>query len=78
MCTMQLSHVFCVLAGSIIVTLTVSGTVSGVNNTLTAMCNDISNGTSFTLSGQSVTMSTYMTYNGNTYYGVQCAYTVSL
>ncbi|KAK7105773.1 hypothetical protein V1264_017108 [Littorina saxatilis] len=58
--------------GSLVVSMVVSGTTSGINTTLYAICDNISNGTTFTFSGQTVSMSTYMTYNGQTFYGVTC------
>ena len=60
------------------VTLVVQGTTSGVNSTVYAICDNISNGTSFTFSGTTVSMSSYMTVNGQTFYGVSCGSTVSV
>ena len=68
----------CVCAGSLVVSMVVQGSTSGVNSTMFAICDDISNGTSFTFSGTTVSMSTYMTVNGQTFYGVSCAASVSV
>ena len=52
--------------------MTIEGTKAGVNNTLMAVCDNISNGTTFTYSGTTVSLSTHMVVNGQTFYGVSC------
>ncbi|XP_012942613.1 fibrocystin-L [Aplysia californica] len=58
--------------GSLIITLSVQGTVTGYNDTLTSLCDDIANSTTFTFDNVTVTMAGYLTVDGQTYYGLYC------
>ncbi|KAK3716577.1 hypothetical protein RRG08_039372 [Elysia crispata] len=58
--------------GSLVVTLNIEATTSGYNETITTMCDEIQNGTTFTFDNTTVTMSNYLTVDGVTYYGVSC------
>jgi hypothetical protein len=49
-----------------------------LNDTLFSMCDIITNGTSgLSFNGYDLTMAKYMTYDGNTFYGVKCGDKVS-
>ncbi|GFN92112.1 fibrocystin-l [Plakobranchus ocellatus] len=58
--------------GSFVVTLNIEATSTGYNETITTMCGEIQNGTTFTFDNTTVTMSNYLTVDGVTYYGVSC------
>lgn len=60
------------------VTMTVSGSNTNVNTSLYSTCSLISGGQSFTFNGNALSLSTYMTYNGTTFYGVSCNVSVSI
>ncbi|XP_069115224.1 fibrocystin-L-like [Argopecten irradians] len=61
-----------VTEGSIVVTYSISGGISGVNSTVYGMCDTIQNGTGFNFNSQSLTLSGYLTVGGVSYYGVSC------
>ncbi|KAJ8313314.1 hypothetical protein KUTeg_009100 [Tegillarca granosa] len=58
--------------GSIIVTFTVNGSLSGVNETIFSICGSIENGQSVTYNGQTLTLSPYLNVGRTAYYGVSC------
>ncbi|GFS10808.1 polycystic kidney and hepatic disease-like 1 [Elysia marginata] len=58
--------------GSLVVTLNIEATSDGYNETITTMCSEIQNGTTFTFDNTTVAMSNYLTVDGVTYYGVSC------
>ncbi|KAL4228989.1 Fibrocystin-L [Mactra antiquata] len=58
--------------GSILVTFTVSGNTSTVNDTAYSLCESIYNDTQYSFYGTSLTLSPYMTIDGSTFYGVSC------
>ncbi|XP_021347967.1 fibrocystin-L-like [Mizuhopecten yessoensis] len=61
-----------VTAGSIVVTYSISGGISGVNTTVYGMCDTIQNSTAFSFNSQSLSLSGYLTVGGVSYYGVSC------
>ena len=63
--------------GSIIISFSVGGSLVSVNSTLADLCGSVSNGTSFAYNGYSLSLSSYMTVGGATYYGVACGVTDS-
>ena len=65
------------ISGSILVTFVIEGTTSDVNTTAYAVCDSISNSTSYSFNGYDLTLSSFMTVNNQTYYGVTCGEIVS-
>ncbi|XP_062600839.1 fibrocystin-L-like [Saccostrea cucullata] len=61
-----------VYKGSIMVTFNLGGNEVNVTSTISDLCIAIQNGTDFVFVGQSLTLSGYMTVDGNKYYGVSC------
>ncbi|XP_060084829.1 uncharacterized protein LOC132564170 [Ylistrum balloti] len=61
-----------VTEGSIVVTYSISGGISGVNTTVYGMCDTIQNNTGFTFNSQTISLSGYLTVGGVSYYGVSC------
>ncbi|XP_069121982.1 fibrocystin-L-like [Argopecten irradians] len=61
-----------VTEGSIIVTFSISGGISSVNTTVHGMCDSVQNSTGFNFNSQSLTLSSYLTVGGVSYYGVHC------
>ncbi|XP_061164553.1 fibrocystin-L-like [Saccostrea echinata] len=61
-----------VYKGSIMVTFNLGGNEVNVTSTISDLCIAIQNGTDFIFVGQSLTLSGYMTVDGNKYYGVSC------
>ncbi|KAJ8320870.1 hypothetical protein KUTeg_002457 [Tegillarca granosa] len=58
--------------GSILVTLTISGNSTNINSTVYAVCSGIQSGTSFTYNSVTLSLTSYMTVGGVSYYGVTC------
>ena len=52
--------------------VTISGNMTTVQEIIDGVCDSISSGTTFTYNGQAFTLSTYMTLDNVTYYGVSC------
>ncbi|KAK3107254.1 hypothetical protein FSP39_010348 [Pinctada imbricata] len=63
--------------GSVVVTVTVNGNSSTVANLIEGFCDSITAGTSFSYGGHTFTMSTFLTVDNQTYYGVSCGNDVS-
>ena len=68
---------FVIFSGSITVTFVIDGNFTDVNATAYSVCESISNTTSYTFSGYTLSLSEYMTINNQTFYGVSCGVTVS-
>lgn len=68
----------CLFAGSIMVTFDMGGDEGNITSTISNLCMAIQNGTHFTFIGQDLTLSGYMTVDGNKYYGVSCGVVCSL
>ena len=59
-------------------TFVIDGTLADVNATAYSMCDSISNSTSYSFDGYDLTLSSYMTVNNQSYYGVTCGEIVSM
>ena len=65
-------------SGSVIITTTITGNTTTVQQIIDDVCDSISTGTTLTYNGQTFTLSSYLTIDNVTYYGVSCgASTVS-
>ena len=63
--------------GSITVTFVIDGNTTDVNSTAYSLCESISNATTYTFDGYTLTLDQYMTIDNQTFYGVTCGVTVS-
>ena len=68
---------FVIFSGSITVTFVIDGNFTDVNATAYSVCESISNSTSYTFNGYTLSLSEYMTINNQTFFGVSCGVTVS-
>ena len=59
-------------------TFVIDGTLADVNATAYSLCDSISNSTSYSFDGYDLTLSSYMTVNNQSYYGVTCGEIVSM
>ena len=59
-------------SGSVIITTTITGNTTTVQQIIDGVCDSISTGTTFTYNGQTFTLSSYLTIDNSTYYGVSC------
>ena len=59
------------------VTFVIDGSTTDVNATAYSMCDSISNSTSYSFDGYDLTLSSFMTVNNQTFYGVTCGEIVS-
>ena len=59
-------------------TFVIDGSVADVNATAYSVCDSISNSTVYSYDGYDLTLSSYMTVNNQTYYGVTCGEIVSV
>ena len=55
----------------------IDGNTTDVNSTAYSVCDAISNATSYTFNGYTLTLDEYMTIDNQTFYGVTCGATVS-
>ena len=60
------------------VTFVIDGSTTDVNATAYAMCDSISNATSYSFDGYDLSLSSFMTVNNQTFYGVTCGEIVSM
>ena len=58
--------------GSMYISLNIQGTATGYNGTLTDLCGQIENATTYTFGNVTVNFAGYMTVDGTSYYGVHC------
>lgn len=54
------------------VTFQISGSNSSVNSTVYAVCSSIQGGQTYSFNGQALSLTSYLTVGGATYYGVTC------
>ena len=59
------------------VTFVIDGSTADVNATAYSMCDSISNSTRYSFDGYDLTLSSFMTVNNQTFYGVTCGEIVS-
>ena len=65
-------------SGSIVITFTVEGSLDNVTVMTQDLCTWISEGQSYTLGSTTLTLDSYMTVDGQQYYGVSCGVSVRL
>ncbi|CAL1525942.1 unnamed protein product [Lymnaea stagnalis] len=59
--------------GSVIVYLLIEGTTTGYNDTVNNLCDAVVNSKEFTFNGTSVSLSSFITVDGKTFYGGLCS-----
>ena len=66
------------VSGSVMVTMKVAGNTTTVDEAVTALCDAITGGTTFTYNGMTFTLMSWMQVDGYSYYGVSCGDTTTV